>query len=103
VVQLFSLGGTMFTKPHNKKLAVSALLLVMVLDVALANLHGGGVIISWLIINFLGFLLISFIGLVCRFTESSGAGVFLVPVACLFSAIFWSFIFGYVFPLKRAA
>jgi len=95
----------MLPKLKNDKLAIGAFVFVMAIDALLSVRSGGpgGFIVLWLVINLPGVLLISFLTLLFRLSESSGVGLAMTVIACLFSAAFWSFIFGYVLPFKRAA
>ena len=107
----------MFPKPKNERLAIGTFVGVFALDALLTSGSGTlhtGLFLILLAINFPGFLLITGLTIAMAtvasitswsgFSDASDATVYcLVGIAALFSAAFWSYIFGYVFPLKRAA
>jgi len=97
----------MTLKPKNERLAIGTFVGVFALDAVLSGGVGGGhghmgVFLVLLAVNFPGVLIISALApLLAHFGEQSG--LLGVVIAGLFSAAFWSFIFGYVLSFKRAA
>ena len=96
----------MFPKPKNERLAIGTFVGVLALDAILASAFGGGhggLVLFLLAVNFPGIVLISvFAPLLTRF-DGEASGVLVLVILVLFSAAFWSYIFGYVFRFKRVA
>ena len=85
-------------------MAIGAFIFVMAFNAVLTSPSGphGGLLVLLLVVNSPGVLVISVLApLLARFGGEQ-TGLLGAVIACLFSAIFWSFIFGYVLPFKRA-
>ena len=95
----------MFPKPKNERLAIGTFVSVLAIDAVLGGVSGA----HWLAIlivfavNLPGFLLGSGIAMLFGHGNAESFTMPLIVVGALFSAAFWSYIFGYVFPFKRAA
>jgi len=95
----------MLPRPKNDKMAIGTFVFVMALDALIFSRgkFGGFSAVLWFAVNFPGFLFITFLAMICRFAESQTGGLVLAAITCLFSAAFWSFVFGYVLPFKKTA
>jgi len=107
--QLYSLGGTMIAQTFNRKIAVFVGLLVLASDVVLLNLEHPPLpgAICVLAVNFPGYIpaVLVTMAIAPFLTAPLPTVWYVVSDVCvgLLSAIFWAFIFGYVFRRKVAA
>ena len=95
----------MFSKPRNERLAIGTFVGVLAFNAVLTSPSGThtGLLYLLLIVNAPGVLFITVLAPLLARLGGEQAGLLGAVIACLFSAIFWSFIFGYVLRFKRAA
>jgi len=95
----------MFPKPKNERLAIGTFVGVFAFDAVFGSTISTGHMVFFLLllaVNFPGFVLVSVLApLITRFVGEE-TGLVGAVIAGLFSAAFWSYIFGYVLPVKRA-